>query len=47
LVKPVDGTVGLDGVHAIVFQRYAVVRLVPVGAILDRTLESRGIALPE
>jgi hypothetical protein len=38
-----DGTVSIDEVHAIVFQRYAVVRLVPVGAQIDEALGALGI----
>ena len=33
-----QGAVSLDAVHAIAFQRYAVVRLVPVGSIIDDVL---------
>lgn len=38
-----DGTVGIDQVHAIVFQRYAVVRLVPVGPQIDEALGALGV----
>lgn len=41
------GEVGLDGISAIVFQRYAAVRLAPVGAILDQVLATHGVALPQ
>jgi hypothetical protein len=41
-----DGSVPLADAHAIVFMRYAVVRLVPVGAEIDAVLAARGIALP-
>jgi hypothetical protein len=41
------GGIALDSVHAIAFQRYAVVRLVPVGKVIDEVLATRGIALPE
>ena len=40
------GPVSLDSVHSIAFQRYAVVRLVPVGKVIDDVLAARGIALP-
>lgn len=45
-VKPQDGTVTLADAHTIVFQRYAVVRLVPVGADIEAVLAARGIDLP-
>lgn len=38
-----DGTVGIDQAHAIVFQRYAVVRLVPVGTDIDEVLAALGV----
>jgi hypothetical protein len=38
-----DGTVSLEQAEAITFQRYAVLRLAPVGAILDESLAARGI----
>lgn len=38
-----DGTVSIDQVHAIVFQRYAVVRLVPVGKEIDSVLGAMGV----
>jgi hypothetical protein len=38
-----DGTVGIDQAHAIVFQRYAVVRLVPVGKDIDAALGALGV----
>jgi hypothetical protein len=41
-----QGQVSLDSVHAIAFQRYAVVRLVPVGRVIDEALAARGITLP-
>jgi hypothetical protein len=45
-VHPDHGTVGDADIHAIVFQRYAVARLVPVGAVIDTALAARGIELP-
>ena len=45
-VHPDHGTVGEADIHAIVFQRYAVVRLVPVGTVIDTALAARGIDLP-
>ena len=41
-----QGPISLDAVHAIAFQRYAVVRLVPVGKVIDEVLAAHGIALP-
>jgi hypothetical protein len=41
-----DGTVGFDDAQTIVFQRYAVVVLAPVGAVFDRVLADHGIGLP-
>lgn len=38
-----NGTVSLEEIEAIAFQRYAVVRLVPVGAVIDQVLGGRGI----
>jgi hypothetical protein len=38
-----DGTLSLDQAQAIAFQRYAVVRLVPVGAVIDQVLGAHGI----
>ena len=38
-----DGTVDIEQVHAIVFQRYAVVRLVPVGKDIDEALGALGV----
>ena len=38
------GSVSLDEVHAIAFQRYAVVLLVPVAAVIDAALARHGIA---
>jgi hypothetical protein len=40
------GPIALDSVHAIAFQRYAVVRLVPVGTVIDEVLAAHGIGLP-
>jgi hypothetical protein len=38
------GAVSLAQLQAIVFQRYAAVRLAPVGAVIDQVLGARGIA---
>lgn len=38
-----DGTVDMAQVHALVFQRYAVVKLVPYGKVIDEALAARGI----
>ena len=38
-----DGALSLDQAQAIAFQRYAVVRLVPVGAVIDQVLGAHGI----
>lgn len=38
-----DGTVDIAQAHPIVFQRYAVVRLVPVGAEIDEVLGALGV----
>src|SRR5689334_5005963 len=38
------GAVALPDAHAIVFQRYAVKRLVPVASVIDGALAARGIA---
>jgi len=38
-----NGALNLEQAQAIAFQRYAVVRLVPVGAIIDQSLGARGI----
>lgn len=38
------GTIPFTDVHAVVFQRYAVVHLVPVGPVIDRVLGAHGIA---
>jgi hypothetical protein len=46
-VKATDGTVSIDDAQTIAFQRYAVVRLVPVGAVIDAVLAERGIGLPQ
>jgi hypothetical protein len=45
-VRPVRGTIPFDDAQTIVFQRYAVKRLVAVGAILDEVLAAHGIELP-
>jgi hypothetical protein len=41
------GALSLDSVHAVAFQRYAVVRLVPVGREIDEVLAAAGIGLEE
>ena len=41
-----DGALSLDQAQAIAFQRYAVVRLVPVGAVIDQVLGAHGIEPP-
>jgi hypothetical protein len=46
-VKPAGGTVSVEDAQTIAFQRYAVVRLVPVGAAFEAALAKRQIALPE
>jgi hypothetical protein len=38
-----NGALSLEQVHAIAFQRYAVVHLVPVGAVIDQVLGAHGI----
>lgn len=38
------GALSLDQAQAVAFQRYAVVHLVPVGAVIDRVLGAHGIA---
>jgi hypothetical protein len=38
-----DGALSLDQAQAVAFQRYAVVRLVPVGAVIDQVLGAHGI----
>jgi hypothetical protein len=38
------GAIGLDDAQAVVFQHYAVKRLVPVGATIDAVLGAHGIA---
>ncbi len=38
------GPISLQSAHAIVFQRYAVKRLVPVGKVVDEVLGARGIS---
>lgn len=40
------GTIGPAEVHAVVFQRYAAVRLAPVGAVIDAVLGAHGVDLP-
>lgn len=40
------GTVGVSELHAILFQRYAAVRLAPVGPVIDEVLGARGIEPP-
>ncbi|HEY4176901.1 MAG TPA: hypothetical protein VGM90_08720 [Kofleriaceae bacterium] len=42
-----QGTVGIDDAHAIVFMRYAAMRLVPVRLAIDETLNKHGIASAE
>jgi hypothetical protein len=42
-----SGAIGLDAVHAVAFQRYAVVRLAPVGRDIDEVLGAAGIPLDE
>jgi hypothetical protein len=42
----IDGKVGIDDAHAIVFQRFAVVNLVPVGKVIDEVLAAKGIGPP-
>jgi hypothetical protein len=37
------GALSLEQAQAVAFQRYAVVRLVPVGAVIDQVLGARGI----
>jgi hypothetical protein len=41
-----DGALSLDQAQAVAFQRYAVVRLVPVGAVIDQVLGAHGIEPP-
>src|SRR5262249_6435645 len=41
------GAISLESVHAVAFQRYAVVRLVPVGREIDEALAAAGIGLPD
>jgi hypothetical protein len=38
-----NGVLSLDQAHAITFQRYTLVRLAPVGAVIDQVLGARGI----
>ncbi len=45
-VHPSRGSVPFADAQTIAFQRYAVVRLVPVGATIDRVLVAHGIGLP-
>ncbi|HEU0035225.1 MAG TPA: hypothetical protein VFQ53_31585 [Kofleriaceae bacterium] len=40
------GTISLEDARTIAFQRYAVKRLAPVGAVIDQVLGARGIELP-
>jgi len=40
------GTVGVTELHAILFQRYAAMRLAPVGSVIDEVLGARGIEPP-
>jgi hypothetical protein len=40
------GAISLESVHALAFQRYAVVRLVPVGKDIDEVLAAADIGLP-
>jgi hypothetical protein len=42
-----SGPISLEAVHAIVFQRYAVVRLAPVGRDIDEVLARAGIAIDD
>ncbi|HEY4057757.1 MAG TPA: hypothetical protein VGM39_14180 [Kofleriaceae bacterium] len=42
-----SGNVGLDDAHAIVFMRYAALRIVPVRLAIDATLGKHGIASAE
>jgi hypothetical protein len=37
------GTVDIEQAHALVFQRYAVMKLVPYGTVIDEVLAARGI----
>src|SRR5687768_1107080 len=41
------GEVTLEDIHVIVFQRYAVVRIVPVAQDIDDVLAARGVDLPD
>jgi len=41
------GALSLEQAEAVAFQRYAVVRLVPVGAVIDQALGARGIELQQ
>ena len=46
-VEPgLDGTLTPDQIHIVVFQRYAAVRLAPVGKVIEEVLAARGVALP-
>ncbi len=38
------GTISLDDAHGVIFQRYAVKRLVQVGPVIDTVLAAHGIA---
>jgi hypothetical protein len=42
-----NGALSLEQAQAIAFQRYAVVRLAPVGAVIDKVLGDRGIEPPQ
>lgn len=44
--RVVDGKVGIGDAHAIVFQRWAVVNLVPAGKVIDEVLAAKGIGPP-
>jgi hypothetical protein len=41
------GALSLEQAQAVAFQRYAVVRLVPVGTVIDQVLGARGIEPPQ
>jgi hypothetical protein len=40
------GALSLESIHALAFQRYAVVHLVPVGEEIDHALAAAGVAVP-
>jgi hypothetical protein len=47
-VKPgPDGALTPEQIHVIVFQRYAAVRLAPVGKVIDEVLGARGVEVPD